>query len=50
VHYAAQNCFGETPGLQMPATTYFKTDFFVILNEVNDLNLLKLQDSSLRSE
>jgi hypothetical protein len=24
--------------------------FFVILNEVNDLNLLKMRDSSLRSD
>jgi len=30
--------------------SYFKTDFFVILNEVKDINLLKMRDSSLRSE
>jgi hypothetical protein len=30
--------------------TYSKTSVFVILNEVKDLNLLKMPDSSLHSE
>jgi len=30
--------------------THFKTAFAVILNEVKDLNLFKMRDSSLRSE
>jgi hypothetical protein len=29
---------------------FFQTGFFVILNEVKDLNFLKMRDSSLRSE
>jgi len=29
---------------------YCKTGFIVILNEVKDLNSLKMRDSSLRSE
>ncbi|MCX5890279.1 MAG: hypothetical protein NTY36_12590 [Deltaproteobacteria bacterium] len=32
------------------ATSYFKTGFFVILNEVKDLSVSKTRDSSLRSE
>jgi hypothetical protein len=34
------------PGLEAIA----KPVFIVILNQVNDLNLLKMRDSSLRSE
>jgi hypothetical protein len=37
------------PGFQA-ADLLWKSRFFVILNEVKDLNVLKMQDSSLRSE
>jgi MoaA/NifB/PqqE/SkfB family radical SAM enzyme len=53
---------GPSPGTVLPCPplafgirwrylrTYFKTSFWVILNEVKDLNLLKIRDASRRSE
>jgi len=36
--------------LEMNFARPFKSKFFVILNEVKDLNLLKIRDASRRSE
>jgi hypothetical protein len=41
---------GRGPGRLAVIISYFKTSFYVILNAVKDLNLLKMRGSSLRLE